>query len=54
MHSLLPLLGQPYDEVTKERLEKDTYLFKLTYKLKGICDTTKENTFYQKILEKWM
>ena len=54
MHGLLPLLGKPYDDKKRKELEEDTYLFKLTYKLKGICDTSKKNTFYNKILEEWM
>lgn len=53
MHDLLPLLGRPAAEVDMASLTADTWLFKLTYKLGRICDTSKEGTVYQEIIRQW-
>lgn len=54
MHKLLPLLSKLYEEMDIDKLQRDgTWMFKLTYKLKNICDTTKEGTIYKKIIDTW-
>jgi hypothetical protein len=53
MHTILGIINNEYNEDLLKELEKDTWMFKLTYKCNFKSFINNKTTFYKKIIEIW-